>query len=76
MNVVEFIDVTNDDQIVGKIDDSDVKIITSLAHQPDDSSADEAAWTSKHRNVAASFADDVASDGRYILLSQYLSFIT
>lgn len=54
MNLVEFIDITNDDKILGKIDESDVKILASVVDKSEDTSkGDEDCST--HHNVAASY---------------------
>lgn len=53
MNLVEFIDITNDSKILGKIDESDVKILASVVDKSEDASIED---YSTHRNVAASYA--------------------
>lgn len=57
--MIEFIDVSNDAEIVGKIDEHDVKIITNLTEPSNDGHRDAFvdSYHSKHRNVAASFRD-------------------
>lgn len=69
MNVVEFIDVTNDDKIVGKIDESDVKIIASIVDKSNDTNNDylqDEEWPIKYRNIAASYTH-VENCGKYII---------
>ena len=53
MNLVEFIDITNDNKILGKIDESDVKILASVVDKSEDLGTEDYA---SHRNVAASYA--------------------
>ncbi|KAK7602011.1 hypothetical protein V9T40_009452 [Parthenolecanium corni] len=56
VNVIEFIDVSNDDQITNQIDEHDVKVITKLTEPSNDGHRVDS-YHSRHRNVAASFHD-------------------
>lgn len=69
MNVIEFIDVTNDDKIVGKIDESDVKIIASIVDNSNDTNNDylhDEEWPIQYRNIAASYTH-LENCGKYII---------
>ncbi len=59
MNVVEFVDITNDEDILKKIGENEVEIIASVVDQRGNPISEVAQNAPKHRDVTLSFNDTV-----------------